>query len=136
MLQCQQEAWKRDSFPHKLLCKKIKSLRESFGDDWSQLWPPDFTYTQFDALCKAKGVDEQLVEAVADTIAALRMQQRMFREDTERANASQISRLVLAAQQKASQQQKERIEAELGHNVTIITREASVSLLHPHAYRQ
>lgn len=134
--QCQKEAWKCNSFPHKSLCAKIKNLRASFGDDWRLLWSPDFTYTQFETLCKLKVVDLQVLGAVAQTIKAVHVQQKMFQEDAERAAASQISRLFMAEQQKEAWRRMDALKTRMGSDIAVVTRDNSLSMIYPDAYRQ
>ncbi|KAF8953129.1 hypothetical protein BDZ97DRAFT_1873937 [Flammula alnicola] len=112
---CQKEAWKRAPLPHKSLCAKIHSLKESLGaDDWSLLWTLDFTYAQFQVMCKAKAVDTEVVKAIGNILSALKFRRRVFLDDSENAGASQIDRLLRAERQKLALQKLEDLRDSLG----------------------
>ena len=89
--QCRKEAWGSSTLPHKDVCPKIHSLKDSLGAaDWSLIWTPDFTYAQFQDMCITKKVDIEFVKDIGNTISALRMCTSMFQEDLKRAGVSQI----------------------------------------------
>ncbi|KAF8955087.1 hypothetical protein BDZ97DRAFT_345782 [Flammula alnicola] len=86
---------------HKSLCAKIHSLKESLGaDDWSLLWTLDFTYAQFQVMCKAKAVDTEVVKAIRNILSALNFRRSAFMEDSKNSGASQIDHLVRAEQER------------------------------------
>ncbi|KAF8803477.1 hypothetical protein BYT27DRAFT_7235158 [Phlegmacium glaucopus] len=136
---CQKEAWKCATLPHKSVCANIYSLRVSFGaDNWSLLWTPDFTYAQFQVMCEMKTVDTKVVRAIASTLSSLRARQSAFREDLKKAGASQIDRLVRAAQDKLALQMVKDVMIRDGHvdePLTIVKREDALSMMSSDAYR-
>ena len=89
-LQCQKEAWKCATLPHKSVCVKIHSLKEALGaDDWSLLWTPDYTYGQFQVTCMVKKVDIHMVKRIGSTLIALRFYKNAFNVDeSKRVGAS------------------------------------------------
>ncbi|KAG5651790.1 hypothetical protein H0H81_007402 [Sphagnurus paluster] len=123
--QCQKEAWKSGKLPHKPVCGKIHSLKQSFGaDNWSLLRAPDITYAQFQAICREKNVELEIVKAIGTTVSALRLHQSMFQEDLKRAGASQIEHLTRARQQKAMDQNLNDLIQSVGmDSLTIIDRQ-------------
>jgi hypothetical protein len=98
------------------------------------MWTPDFTYAQFKDMCTTKNVDTELVKKIGSTILAIRMRQGMFREDLERAGASQIDRLTKAAADKLSLKQLEDFKKEVGpESVTVIQRKNATSVFYSSA---
>ncbi|RDB20376.1 hypothetical protein Hypma_012670 [Hypsizygus marmoreus] len=128
---CQKEAWKSAVLPHKPVCVKIHSVKESFGaDDWSLLWTPDFAFAHFPALCRAKNVDIEVVKVIGTTIGALRRQKIVFQEDSERAGASQMDRLIRAEQEKVAAQNLSDLIDSVGlDSLTILNREDSLAMM-------
>jgi hypothetical protein len=110
-------------------------LKEAFGaDDWSLVWTPDYTYAQFQATCRVKRVDTDIVVRIGSTISALRLQKSVFLEDSKRAGASQIDRLKRAEQDKSAIQISKDLKDSLGDQVMISDREHAISLMSSDAY--
>jgi len=135
-VQCQKDAWKAASLPHKAVCAKIYSLKEALGSaDWSLLWTPDFTYAQFQAMCRTKNVDMEAVKIIESTISALRIRKSAFLEDLKKAGASQKDQLIRAEQERFALQKSKDIIAGLGDQVMVIpNREEGFLRMHPDAY--
>ncbi|KZP19713.1 hypothetical protein FIBSPDRAFT_862409 [Athelia psychrophila] len=128
---CQKEAWKCATLPHKPFCAVVHSLKESFGADWPQLWTIGFTYAQFQALCRSKAVDTEAVEAIGDTLSALRIRQAVHREDLQIEGESQTERLIRAEREKVQHQRSEAIIASVGGDTTVMVldRESGISMI-------
>lgn len=127
--QCQKEAWKYSTLPHKPLCAKAHSLKETFGaDNWSLLWSSDSTYSDFKAMCHDKNIDVENVKAIGSTLSALKTAQKMFQDDLVRADASQIDRLKMAEQQKALTEHRKDFVDRVGRDsVTVIERKDALA---------
>ncbi|KAF7984174.1 hypothetical protein HWV62_16854 [Athelia sp. TMB] len=133
---CQKEAWKCTTLPHKPFCAEVHSLKESFGADWPQLWTIDFTYAQFQALCRSKAVNTGIVEAIGRTLSALSIRQHVHKENLQREGESQMERLIRAERQKVSRQKSEALKASLGNDsVTVFDREGGISMITSGAIR-
>ncbi|CAA7262393.1 unnamed protein product [Cyclocybe aegerita] len=116
--QCQKEAWKSPNLPHKSVCAKIHSLKESIGAEaWPLLWTADFSYRKFQGVCKAKNVDAEAVKAIGSTITALRISKDAFRRNQQMAGLSQIDRLRCAEGDKALREREEELIRTLGEDL-------------------
>jgi len=72
--------------PHKAVCTQIYSLKEALGGaDWSLMLAPDFTYAQFQALCRRKNVDTEVVRVIASAVSAAWVSRSAFMEDLTKA---------------------------------------------------
>ncbi|KAG1772982.1 hypothetical protein EV702DRAFT_976237 [Suillus placidus] len=132
---CQKEAWNCATLPHKSVCAKIHSLKEALGaDDWLLMWTPDYTYAQFQVTCRVKRVDTDIVVRIGNTISALRCQKSAFLDDSTRAGASQIDRLIRTEQEKSAIQKLEDLKDSLGDRATTLRREHAFSLMSRDAY--
>jgi hypothetical protein len=135
LLQCQTEAWKCATLPHKSVCTKIHSLKEALGaDDWSLLWTPDYTYAQFQALCKLKRIDTNIVVRIGSTISGLCIRKSAFLDDSKKAGASQIDRLRRAEQEKLALQKLQDLKDSLGDQSTTWDQEHGFSMMSRDAY--
>jgi len=135
LLQCQKEAWKSATLPHKSVCAKIHSLKEMIGaDEWLLLWTPDYTYAQFRVMCRVKRVDTDVIRGIERTISALRRHKSAFLEDLKRAGASQIERLIKAEQDKFTLQVSKDLKDRFGDQLTTMNREQCFSMMSQDAY--
>ncbi|KZP19708.1 hypothetical protein FIBSPDRAFT_955180 [Athelia psychrophila] len=133
---CQKEAWKCAILSHKPFCAVAHSLKESFGADWPQLWTVGFTYAQFQALCRSKAVDTEVVKAIGNTLSALRVRQSVHRENLQREGESQMERLIRAEKEKVGRQKLEAIKASAGgDSIAVFNREDGISMMTSGAIR-
>ncbi|KZP11630.1 hypothetical protein FIBSPDRAFT_871201 [Athelia psychrophila] len=132
---CQKEAWKCAILPHRPFCAVAHSLKESFGADWPQLWTIGFTYAQFQALCRSKAVDTEVVKAIGSTMSALGIRQNVHRDNLKREGESQMERLIRAEREKVQRQKSEAMKASLGGNLMVFDREAGISMMTSGAIR-
>lgn len=72
--ECQREAWKSKTAPHKRLCLMICALKEQIGPrGWDEMWSPGFNYDHFKVLCERRKVDLQLVQNIGHGLAQVWM---------------------------------------------------------------
>jgi hypothetical protein len=110
-------------------------LKEALGaDDWLLLWTPDYTYAQFQVTCRVKRFDTDIVVRIGSTIFALRLQKCAFLDDSKRAGASQIDRLIRAEQEKSAIQKSKDLKDSLGGQLTTWDREHAFSSMSTDAY--
>jgi hypothetical protein len=110
-------------------------LKEALGaDDWLLIWTPDYTYAQFQVTCRVKKVDTNIVVRIGSTLDALRIQKSVFLEDSKRAGASQIDRLIRAEQEKSAIQKSKDLKDSLGDQLTTLDREHAFSSMSSDAY--
>ncbi|KAF5337070.1 hypothetical protein D9611_003019 [Ephemerocybe angulata] len=79
---CQTEAWRDRSFPHKAVCAKIKSLRETLGPKvWGNVVTtnPRFTVEDFKKACRGKRIDLKLVKEVGILVTCVQSSQMYYR---------------------------------------------------------
>ncbi|KAF4618340.1 hypothetical protein D9613_011698 [Agrocybe pediades] len=80
---CYKEAWRSLDLPHKAICPEMDHLKKSLGEDWDSLFTPGYTFRQFQALCREKNVDMDLVQKVGNSIGALKGAKMRFRAKLE-----------------------------------------------------
>ncbi|KAJ3492901.1 hypothetical protein NLJ89_g11142 [Agrocybe chaxingu] len=126
---CQKEAWKCATLPHKPVCTKIHSLKESLStDNWELPWVPDRNYRHFQSMCQGKGIATEDVEAIARTISSLRIRKAAFRDDEQRAGESQVERLMRTEQRKVADRIQEDVVASVGEeSITVFSREEALA---------
>ena len=110
-------------------------MKEALGaDNWLLLWTSDYTYAQFQVMCRVKRVDTDIVVRIGSTINALRLQKSVFLEDSKRAGASQIDCLRRAEQEKLAIQKLKDLKDGLDDQLTILDREHTFSSMSRDAY--
>ncbi|CAA7262376.1 unnamed protein product [Cyclocybe aegerita] len=130
---CQKDAWKCATLPHKPLCAKVHSLKESLGaDNWELLWTPDCNYRQFQIMCTSKKVNEEAVKVIGRILITLRTRKFAFQSDQERDGESQIDRLRRAERWQVFRRNREEFIGSLGErarSVKVLSREEGLSLV-------
>jgi hypothetical protein len=110
-------------------------LKEALGaDDWLLMWTPDYTYAQFQVTCRVKRVDTDIVVRIGSTISALGLRKRLFLDDSKRAGASQIDRLIRAEREKSAIQKSKDLKDSLGNQLPTLDREHAFSSMYRDAY--
>lgn len=104
------------------------------ADDWLLMWTPDYTYAQFQVMCRVKRVDTDIVVGIGSTISALCFQKSAFLDDSKRAGASQVDRLIRVEQEKSAIQKLKDLKDSLGNQLTTLDREHTFSSMFRDAY--
>ena len=87
-------------------------------------------------MCRAKSVDTEVVKAIGSTLSALRVRQRVYREDLKRAGESQTERLIRAEREKVLLQKREDLKATIGSDsLAVFDRESGISMMTSGAIR-
>ena len=98
------------------------------------MWTPDYSYAQFQVTCRVKRVDTDVVIGIGSTISALRLRKSAFLDDSKRAGASQIDRLIREEQEKSAIQKSQDLKDSLGDQLTTLDREHAFSSMSRDAY--
>ena len=98
------------------------------------MWTPDYTYAMFQVVCRGKKIDTDAVVRIGSTISALRLQKSAFLDESKRAGASQIERLIRAEQEKLAIQKSKDLKDSLGDQLTTLNREQAFSSMSQDAY--